>query len=276
MKQRIFISNVQKEFGKERQALKSYLLGDALLSRFFDVFLFEDIPAIDRRADSVYLEEVQRCDVYLALLGDQYGWEDADGISPTHRDYTSNGSVQVMLFADRLEVWNPGTLPPSLTLEKLRHPHGSVPGNPLLAEPLYLTKYIERMGTGTGDMIKRCRNAGLLEPEFTLTDGFVITLRRKPDKAFEAVGGIVTGEVTGEVKKLLMVCRDVMTRKELQENLYLKGEENFRKLYLVPALEAGYIEMTLPDKPQSRLQKYRLTPEGKVLLARLSKKGGQG
>ena len=74
-----------------------------------------------------------------------------------HRDYTSNGSVQVMLFSDRLEVWNPGTLPPSLTLEKLRHPHGSVPGNPLLAEPLYLTKYIERMGTGTGDMIMRCR-----------------------------------------------------------------------------------------------------------------------
>jgi predicted HTH transcriptional regulator len=74
-----------------------------------------------------------------------------------------------MLFADRLEVWNPGTLPPSLTLEMLRQPHGSVPGNPLLAEPLYLTKYIERMGTGTGDMIERCRKAGLPEPEFALT-----------------------------------------------------------------------------------------------------------
>lgn len=118
-----------------------------------------------------------------------------------HRDYTSNGSVQVMLFSDRLEVWNPGTLPPSLTLEKLRHPHGSVPGNPLLAEPLYLTKYIERMGTGTGDMIKLCREAGLDEPEFTLTDGFVTTIRRKPSRAFEAVGGQmgqVAGEVTGE------------------------------------------------------------------------------
>lgn len=45
-----------------------------------------------------------------------------------HRDYTSNGSVQVMLFADRLEIWNPGALPPSLTLEKLRVAHGSVPG----------------------------------------------------------------------------------------------------------------------------------------------------
>lgn len=84
-----------------------------------------------------------------------------------HRDYTSNGSVQVMLFADRLEIWNPGALPAALTLEKLRHPHPSVPHNPLLAEPLYLTKYIERMGTGTGDMIRRCREVGLPEPTFT-------------------------------------------------------------------------------------------------------------
>lgn len=51
MKQRIFISSVQKEFAEERQALKTYIQGDALLSRFFDVFLFEDIPARDRRAE---------------------------------------------------------------------------------------------------------------------------------------------------------------------------------------------------------------------------------
>lgn len=505
MKQRIFISSVQKEFAEERQALKAYLFGDALLSRFFDVFLFEDIPASDRRADAVYLEEVRRCDLYLVLLGNEYGAEDADGLSPTqrefdeatrqgkhrlvfvkgvndedkhpkmralmaaagaqlirrrfttvaelipsvyaslvdylavkellrvgpfdaavcpdagmddlsadrirrfvgvarrargfplaedtapehvlqhlnllnkgrpthaaillfgkvpqrflisseikcarfhgtqvakpipfyqvykgtvfdlvdqaldfvlskidlavgtrehstqapvayemppevvreaivnavaHRDYTSNGSVQVMLFSDRLEVWNPGTLPPSLTLEKLRHPHGSVPGNPLLAEPLYFTKYIERMGTGTGDMIQRCRHAGLAEPEFTLTDGFVITIRRKPGRAFAAVGGQVTGEVagevtgevTGEVRKLVSVCRDAMTRKKLQVSLLLRGEENFRKLYLVPALEAGYIEMTIPDKPNSRLQKYRLTAQGKALLAMIARNAGQ-
>ena len=106
-----------------------------------------------------------------------------------HRDYTSSGSVQVMLFADRLEVWNPGTLPPSLTLEMLREPHGSVPGNPLLAEPLYLTKYIERMGTGTGDMIRRCREAGLPEPEFSMADGFVITMRRKVQQRDGKVSG---------------------------------------------------------------------------------------
>lgn len=509
---RLFVSSVQKEFAPERAALRAYLRGDPLLRRFIEPFLFEDVPAADRRADDVYLDEVARCDLYLGLFGDDYGPENADGHSATqrefdhatrlhkhrlifvkgaddhakhprmqalvrqagselirrrftspaeliagvyaalvhylesrqlirhgpfdaapcpdatladlaedkilrfvrtarrargfplgedalpadilehlhllrdgglthaaillfgaapqrflpasevkcahfhgtrvakpipfyqtykgtvfdlvdqavdfvlskinlsvgtraesaqapvayelppevvreaivnaiaHRDYTSHGSVQVMLFADRLEIWNPGTLPPSLTLEKLRHPHGSVPANPLLAEALYLAQYIERMGTGTGDMIDRCRRVGLPEPEFTLTDGFVITLRRQPARAFAAVGGPaagavtgevaplvppltapvtgeVAGEVTGEVGKLLKICQGTMSRRELRETLLLKGEDNFRQLYLVPAMEAGLIEMTLPTKPNSRLQKYRLTAKGRAWLA---------
>ncbi len=199
-----------------------------------------------------------------------------------HRDYASHGSVQVMLFADRLEVWNPGTLPPTLTLEQLRHPHGSVPGNPLLAEPLYLTQYIERMGTGTGDMIERCRSAGLPEPEFALTDGFIITLRRKPELAFAAVGGNaagraappVAGEVAGEVagqvveevRRVVLVLHGEQSRKQLQEALFLKGRANFEERYLKPAVEAGLVEPTLPNKPNSRLQKYRLTPKGRTWL----------
>lgn len=93
-----------------------------------------------------------------------------------HRDYTDKSSVQVMLFSDRLEVWNSGRLPPQLTLEKLRVPHGSVPHNPLLAQSMYLVEYIERMGTGTLDMIKRCVEAGLPEPKFSVEDGFVTTI----------------------------------------------------------------------------------------------------
>ena len=108
-----------------------------------------------------------------------------------HRDYTDNGSVQVMLFADRLEVRNPGRLPPPLTLEKLREAHRSVPGNPLLGEALYLTEYIERMGTGTLDMIRRCVQAGLPEPEFAVVDGFVTTIRRA------AIQRQMSGQVVG-------------------------------------------------------------------------------
>jgi len=44
---RIFISSVQKEFADERAALRDYLRGDALMRRFFEVFLFEDVPAAD-------------------------------------------------------------------------------------------------------------------------------------------------------------------------------------------------------------------------------------
>ncbi|OGH59060.1 MAG: hypothetical protein A3G34_01890 [Candidatus Lindowbacteria bacterium RIFCSPLOWO2_12_FULL_62_27] len=49
-KLRLFISSVQKEFAAERRALRDFVDGDALLRRFFSVFLFEDLPASDRHA----------------------------------------------------------------------------------------------------------------------------------------------------------------------------------------------------------------------------------
>ena len=84
---RIFISSVQKELAAERRALKDYIQGDPLLRRFFEVFLFEDLPASDRRADEVYLAEVDRCAIYLGLFGREYGFEDPDGVSPTEREF---------------------------------------------------------------------------------------------------------------------------------------------------------------------------------------------
>jgi len=85
---RIFISSVQKEFAQIRRDLKAFLLGDAVLRRFIaEVFLFEEIPAKDRRADQVYLEEVERCDIYLGIFGYDYGFEDESSVSPTEYEY---------------------------------------------------------------------------------------------------------------------------------------------------------------------------------------------
>jgi len=96
-----------------------------------------------------------------------------------HRDYYSNASVEVRLFADRLEVWNPGTLPGNLTLDDLRTDHPSIPANPLIAESLYLARYIEKAGSGTQRMIELCGESGLPAPEFALRSGsFVLTLWR--------------------------------------------------------------------------------------------------
>ena len=60
-----------------------------------------------------------------------------------------------------------------------------------------------------------------------------------------------------------------MSRRELRDALLLKGNDNFRRLYLLPALEARLIEMTIPEKPNSRLQRYRLTDRGSALLVAL-------
>ncbi len=84
---RIFISSVQKELAAERAALRDFIQGDLLLSRFFEVFLFEDQPAADRNAADVYLEQVGLCPIYLGVLGDEYGFVDAKGKSPTEREF---------------------------------------------------------------------------------------------------------------------------------------------------------------------------------------------
>lgn len=83
----VFISSVQKEFQDERRALKDYIEGDALLRRFFTVFLFEDLPASGESAQAVYLNEVDRSAIYIGLFGVDYGFEDPAGVSPTEREF---------------------------------------------------------------------------------------------------------------------------------------------------------------------------------------------
>ena len=485
---RIFISSVQREFAQEREALRDYLRGDPLMRRFFDVFLFEDVPALDRRPDALYLDEVEQSDLYVGLFGNDYGSEDEEGISPTerefdqatvsgvhrlifvkgtndtvrhpkmqalirkaqaglirkrfntseelitglyaalveyldnkdlvrsvpfdaapcskaslddldteqmnrfiriargarafplteeasveellghlnllndgrptnaamlvfgkapqqflissgvkcahyhgtevakpipshqiykgtafqlvdqavdfvlskialsvgtraestqapvsyeipkevvteaivnavaHRDYTDNASVQVMLFSDRLEVLNPGRLPPSLTLEQLRETHRSVPSNPLLARSLYLTRYIEEMGTGTLDMIRRCRDAGLPEPEFTDSSGFKATIWR----------GTPTGQPESlplpeslQSRVIVLLANGPMQKSELSKNLGQKAISAQLNAVVRKLLTEQLIEYTIPDKPNSRLQKYRLTNKGRSELSNL-------
>lgn len=83
--------------------------------------------------------------------------------------------------------------------------------------------------------------------------------------ACQQLTGEVAGEVAGEVMRLIQALSKPMTRAEIQAYLRLKSQANFRVRYLQPALVEGLIEMTIPDKPNSRLQKYRLTTKGKLI-----------
>ncbi|MDR0683045.1 MAG: DUF4062 domain-containing protein [Dysgonamonadaceae bacterium] len=87
MRYKIFISSVQKEFAKERRMLSDYLQRDALLGKFFDVFIFEDMPAKDQTPEKAYVKEVRQSDIYIVLLGKEFGYEFEDGMSPTQKEF---------------------------------------------------------------------------------------------------------------------------------------------------------------------------------------------
>ncbi len=70
-------------------------------------------------------------------------------------------------------------------------------------------------------------------------------------------------QVTPQVERLLACMRGEMSREALQLALELDDRKSFRARYLQPALAAGLIEMTIPDKPSSRVQRYRLTEKGR-------------
>lgn len=456
---KIFISSVQSEFAQERAMLCNYIRTDVLLGKFFEPFIFEEVPANELSASSVYLREVEQCDIYLGLLGNLYGYEDKEGISPTereydlasslhksrliyiksveeeqrhkkeiafiqkveqdivrktfvdidglrtsvyasliryleekdyirwrpfdasndngatlddldeekikkfiymarskrnfplpietppitllahldlidekgrlsnaaillfgkkpqkyfitsevkcvqfygnvvekpmpayqiyrgdvfelidqatsfvmsridnwvgtrsegekadiptkyelpidavkeaivnavcHRDYTSNASVQVMLFRNRLEIWNPGTLPFGLTINKLYGPHKSLPTNPLLADPMYWNGYIEKVGTGTEDIISKCKDYGLKTPEFHQEEDFRVVIWRTNEnesdpKRSKADPKPIQSNLTDEEKLLELINnKPSISRAELSKQLKI-SERQVRK-----------------------------------------------
>jgi predicted HTH transcriptional regulator len=184
----------------------------------------------------------------------------------------------------------------------------------LLADPFFLAGYIEQAGTGTLDMIARSREAGLKTPAFRQDGGsFVQTLWRPaplPSSApAPAAGSRPKGETTPQaatqdnlmtdevlpqlaealglptpqatpqaatqVAKLLEAAGEVQTRELLQRAAGMADREHFRKTYLEPLLTAGWIERTLPDKPTSPHQRYRLTEKGQAWLALAPRKKGK-
>ncbi len=81
-----------------------------------------------------------------------------------------------------------------------------------------------------------------------------------------------SGQVTDQVKEMLKGFKGEMSRGEILKRLRLKHNPTFRQNYLLPALEAGLIEMTQPSRPKSPTQKYRLTQKG-LKLSKVQKTG---
>jgi len=97
-----------------------------------------------------------------------------------HRDYSSSAEIQIKIFDDELVIWNPGSLPLGMTMDKLMDPkHQSVPRNRLLAMLFYDTELIERYGSGIERILAECDRLEVPPPEFNEDEhGFQVIFRK--------------------------------------------------------------------------------------------------
>lgn len=175
-----------------------------------------------------------------------------------HRDYRSTANVQVYIFQDRVEIVAPGGLPAGMRKEDLGI--RSVPRNPLLFSMLYQMKLVEQIGSGIRRIHDSCREHGVAEPTIEVSSDWVTVTFPRP---VEASTPHVIPHVTPHVERLIAVLHGEMSRVELMKALGLKDRQHFAKTYLQPGLDAGLMEMTKPDRPRSRTQRYRLTTYGR-------------
>ncbi len=179
-----------------------------------------------------------------------------------HRDYRSTANVQVYIFQDRVEIVTPGGLPAGMREEDLGS--RSVPRNPLLFNMFYRMKLVEQIGSGVRRIHDACLEHGAAEPVIQVSaDWVIVTFPRREVAVAPHVAPHVTPHVTPHVRRLVAALQGEMSRAELMAALGLADRSYFLRSYLHPSLDAGLIEMTLPQRPRSRNQRYRLTPVGR-------------
>lgn len=189
-----------------------------------------------------------------------------------HRDYSDPGSyVAIAVFDDRIEIRSVGRLPRGITLESLSGPHRSIQRNPLIAEVFHRTGAVEIWGRGTNRVIEECEQYGIEPPTFEEHEGALYVTFRAPIGPGAGEGpsrhqvGTKLAPSAHQVQ-VLEAARDARPILELLELCGRSDRTKFRDQVIRPLLEAGLLEMTVPDKPTSSLQRYRTTAAGEGQL----------
>lgn len=172
-----------------------------------------------------------------------------------HRDYsfhTESMPIQISLFTDRMEIRSPGSLYGRMTVEQLglARPDNRNPALAVMAESM---TEAENRYSGIPTMRREMKKYGLPEPKFeNLRNEFVVTFyNRAEKKASEPMPAEKTGR-----DSLLDFCRTPRTRKEIADFLQVKTVNYAFTRYVLPLVEAGTLQMTCPENPRSRMQKY--------------------
>ena len=191
-----------------------------------------------------------------------------------HRSYEEREPIEVRISPDELVVLSFPGPDLSITLADLQAGRAVSRRyrNRRIGEFLKELDLTEGRATGIPKILKVMAANGSPPPLFETDQDRIAFVIRLPVHALAQVTSTVPTdqvtmevamEVTMEVAALLAAVKGEMTRQALQAALGLRNADHFRKAYLVPAISAGCLEMTLPDHPTSRLQRYRLTERGR-------------
>jgi len=233
-------------------------------------------------------EGLQRLETYLFPLP---ALREALLNAVMHKDYSSGIPIQISVYAHQIVLWNAGQLPEHWTLERLMGKHPSHPFNPLLASAFFRAGYVESWGRGIEKMRRECANHDVPAPIFdTSMSGLMLTFKANPVHLVAAVGeksaGVLlnsTGEVAAaqpesrpesqpesqpeslEFRVLATLVDEPLSKAEISSRLGHKEISGQLNKVIRLLLAEGNIEYTIPDKPGSRLQQYRLTSKGRAV-----------
>ena len=186
-----------------------------------------------------------------------------------HRDYIVLGSeIHIDMFDDRVEITSPGGMFGGGSIQEYDiYSIRSMRRNPVIADLFHRMKYMERRGSGLRKIVSETEKLpGYTEaykPEFssTATDFRVILKNvnyNLEDDTHQVIHQVTHQdiELSTVSKQILAFCTTPKSKKELAVFCGFKDLRNFTLKHINPLLESGQLEMTIPDKPKSRNQKY--------------------
>lgn len=199
-----------------------------------------------------------------------------------HADYSyMNMRIFISIFDDRLEIRSPGTLPPGMTIDGIKE-GVSMPRNLVIARIFQKLGWVEQFGTGYLRITNACEKHNYPLPEWKEVGPYTDIVFRPLEMA--AIHNLPTGDDVStksapsrhqvstksapsqEELELLKSCYEAKPITELMKILDWKDRTKFRNRFITPLLEQGLLTMTIPDKPNSRLQQYVITEQGEKLL----------
>ena len=190
-----------------------------------------------------------------------------------HRSWNAdNLTPSLAIYDDRMVFQNPGTFPPGMSWKDFVDDSiGSMPLNPTIANVFYRRGTMESWGRGISLIMQSCREQGLPEPKIEIVPNFVnLTIWFKDllsaqdttrlHKTAQDCTRLHKSNLTETERKIVDFCQVPRTLAEIAEMLGMNNKRWVREKYVTPLI-GSWLALTLPDKPNSRYQKYQTIEE---------------